>query len=101
MEIIGENPNDETLIDFKVTEDELKALEDAFEFERQRRDSNYTFEDFCGEVIMLSTYKFQVDKKEKEYQEKLDELKAIQDDLYKTFDEQLELMHKIDSERKS
>ena len=100
MEIIGENEHDKTLIDFEVDEDELKALEDGFAIEKQRRDSNYTFEDFCGEIMMLSSYRIQVDKKEKQYYEKMNELKQIQDDLFKAYDKQIGLMQKIENERK-
>lgn len=100
MEIIGNNKDDETLIDFTVNEDELKVLQDGFEFEKQRRDAKYTFEDFCGEIIMISTYEKKINILEQEFHEKMDELKEIQKELDESIDKQLDLMKKIDDTRK-
>lgn len=99
MEIIGQNKEDKELFDFSVSENELKQLQDAYEIEKERRDSNYEFEDFCGEVIMLSAYHHKHESKQKEYNEKIQELKEIQKEISDAFDKELELMNEIESKR--
>lgn len=99
MEIIDENKENMELVDISVTEDELKALQDGFEMEKPLRDSNYAFEDYCGEIIMLFAYDKKIECKEKEFDEKLQELREIRKEISKTFDEQRELMQRINNER--
>lgn len=106
MEIIGRDKEDMELITFECTEDELKMFEDAFEVEKQRRDSNYEFEDFTGEVIMLSAYHKMQEKKHEEIMAKFDEMDKLHDEIEKIRQEQhdafvkeMELRNKIESER--
>ena len=106
MQIIDEDKEDMELITFECTKDELKKFEDAFEVERQRRNSNYEFEDFTGEVIMLSAYHNLQEKKDEEIMAKLKEMEDIhkeinklRDERHAAFEKEIELMNKIESER--
>lgn len=106
MEIIGRDKEDMELITFECTKDELKMFEDAFEIEKQRRDSNYEFEDFTGEVIMLSAYHNLQETKDNEIMAKFKEIEDIHKEIDKlrderqdAFEKEIELMNKIESER--
>lgn len=94
------------MVTITCTEDELKMFEDAFEVEKQRRDSNYDFEDFTGEVIMLYAYHDIQEKKHEEIMAKLDEIDKLHDEISKirqeqhdAFEKEMELRDKIESER--
>lgn len=103
---IKSNEDDKELVTITLNEDDMKEFEDYFEIEKPRRNENYNMDMFIDEVVKIYLYNNIQENINKEIMEKFKEIDAIHDEIKKlqherskAFEDEMKLRNKIESER--